>query len=76
MFKPKFVGPFVVVRMVGTNACELDLPASMRVHRVFNVALCKLYTGTLARPTPIEVDGELEYEIEAILNHRRSGRGY
>lgn len=66
----------MVKRMIGTNACELDLPEAMRVHNVFNVALCKLYTGTLTRPTAIEVEGELEYEIEKIIAHRKVGRGY
>ena len=26
--------------------------------------------------SPIEIDGEEEYEVENILDHRRSGRGY
>ena len=35
-----------------------------------------MYHGSLQRPPPIEIDGEEEYEVEDILDHRRSGRGY
>ena len=41
--KQRFVGPFKVLSLVGDNAAKLDLPASMRVHPVFNVALLKIY---------------------------------
>ena len=55
--KPRFVGPFKVLALVGSNAARLDLPANMRVHPVFNVALLKVYLGQLTRPGPIEVEG-------------------
>ena len=37
-FKPKYVGPFPILRMVGDNACELELPESMKIHPVVNVS--------------------------------------
>ena len=43
--KPRFVGPFKVLSLVGSNAYRLDLPATMRVYPVFNFSLLKLYTG-------------------------------
>ena len=49
---------------------KLNLPDSMRVHPFFNVELLKKYQGDLTRPEPVEIDGELEYEIEAIVGHR------
>ena len=55
--KPRFVGPFKVLAIIGDNAAKLDLPVSMRVHPVFNVALLKIYQGQLTRPGPIEVEG-------------------
>ena len=75
-FKPKYVGPFPILRMVGDNACELELPEAMKIHPVVNVSQVKKYHGSLQRPPPIEIDGEEEYEVEDILDHRRSGRGY
>ena len=62
--------------MVGDNACELELPEAMKIHPVVNVSQVKKYHGSLQRPPPIEIDGEEEYEVEDILDHRRSGRGY
>ena len=45
--KPRFVGPFQVIKMVGENAAELQLPDAMKLHPVFNVELLKLYTGDM-----------------------------
>ena len=62
--------------MVGDNACELELPEAMKIHPVVNVSQVKKYHSSLQRPPPIEIDGEEEYEVEDILDHRISGRGY
>ena len=62
--------------MTGDNACKLELPEAMKIHPVVNVSQVKKYRGSLHRPPPIEIDGEEEYEVEDILDHRRSGRGY
>ena len=45
--KPRFVGPFTVASLVGSNAVRLNLPSSMRVHPVFNISLVKLYQGDM-----------------------------
>ena len=43
---------------------------------MFHVSLLKPYFGTLeAPPEPIEIAGEPEYEVEAILGHRSNSRG-
>ena len=70
------MGLFPILRIVGDNACELELPEAMKIHPVVNVSQVKKYHGSLQRPPPIEIDGEEEYEVEDILDHRRSGRGY
>ena len=75
-FKPKYVGPFPIIRLVWNNACELELPETMKIHPVVNVSQVKKYHGSLQRPPPIVIDGEEEYQVEDILDHRRSGRGY
>ena len=62
--KPRFVGPFQVLEMVGSNAARLQLPATMKIHPVFNVGLLKKYQGDLIRPDPVEIDGELEYKVD------------
>ena len=74
--KPLWVGPFRVVRAIGTNAYELDLPATLeRLHPLFNVSVLKHYKGqVLSPPDPIELDTGPEFEVEAILHHWWVGR--
>ncbi|MGH3053950.1 MAG: chromo domain-containing protein, partial [Gaiellaceae bacterium] len=72
---PRFIGPFKVVRRVADAAYELELPANMKIHDVFHVSLLKAYRqGDVYRPPPVEMtmDGEVEYEVEYLLHHRRS----
>ena len=75
-FKPKYVGPFPIFRMVHENACELEMPEAMSIHPMVNVSQVKKYHSSLQGPPPIEIDGEDEYEVESILDHRISGTGY
>jgi hypothetical protein len=75
---PKFIGPFRIVKKVGKGlAYEVALPSNMKkVHPVFHVSLLKPYRrdSDLERvqppPAPIECDGEAEYVIQEILDHR------
>ena len=70
-----WVGPFWVVHAIGTNAYELDLPATFeQLHPVFNVSVLKRYEGhILSPPDPIELDTGPVFEIEAILHHWQVG---
>ena len=72
--KPHFVGPFCILRAVGPNAFELELPITMKVHPVFNVSLLRLYHGAYSPPGPIIVEGEVEYEVDRIIRHRGKGK--
>jgi hypothetical protein len=70
---PKWLGPFAVSRAVGSVSYALDLPCTMKVHNVFHVSLLKAYRddgSVQPPPPPIELDGELYYEVERILLHR------
>ena len=55
--KPLWVGPFWVIHAIGTNAYELDLPATLeQLHPVFNISVLKRYKGqVLSPPDPIEL---------------------
>jgi hypothetical protein len=70
---PKFVGPFQITEVVNDTSYRLELPKSMPIHDVFHTSLLKEYIPSrMAKPppVPIEVDGELEYEVSRILTHR------
>jgi hypothetical protein len=72
------LGPFEVLEAVGSHAYRLKLPRSLQLlHPVFPVV--KLLQAPLdpipgrrpkPPPPPILVEGEQEYEVEAILNSR------
>jgi len=74
----KLLGPFTITGVVGPNARRLALPPSMsRLHPVFHVSLLEPYRpSTLSGrhvsqpPPPTVIDGEAEYELEAILDSR------
>ena len=70
----KNLGPFVVKQMIGSHACELELPATMKVHPVFNLNLLRPATEDYLPgqhqppPPPVEVEGIEEFEVEEIVN--------
>ena len=80
--KPKFMGPYKVLRMCGPVAAELKLPEQWtRVHNVFHVSLLKPYMQPTAShsaaradqpgPPPVDwEDGEPIYKVERIMDHR------
>ncbi|KAH0358938.1 hypothetical protein KCU65_g10168, partial [Aureobasidium melanogenum] len=79
----KNLGPFVVKQMVSSHACELELPATMRVHPVFNVHLLRPASEDFLpgqrppEPPPIEVEGIEQWEVEEVVDSlwKRRGRG-
>ena len=76
-------GPFEVLERIGQNAYRLKLPASVRLHPVFNVSQLRPYRQPTDKfpdrvvdpQPPVVVDGEEEYEVEAVISHRDSRRG-
>ena len=75
----KFIGPYVVRKIVSENVVELELLASLRVHPVVNVRILVKYREQVEGqkkilPPPVKVAGEKEYEVEEILD-RQERRG-
>ena len=77
---PKWEGPFTITEVLGPVTFKLGLPKKWKIHPVFHAALLTPYRTTkehgpdLPRPPPDIVEGEPEHEVEAIINHRRTGR--
>jgi len=81
-FAPKREGPFKITEVLGPLTYRLDIPKRWKIHNVFHATLLSLFRQTdvhgpsFSNPPPDLIDGEEEYEVEAILNHRKIGRGY
>ena len=70
-----FVGPYKVKGIVSSNAIELELPKSIKIHPVVNVSRVRLYKpqveGQKKTPLkPVIIEGEEEFKVEKILNKR------
>ena len=72
----KKIGRFKIIEKVGTNSYKLDLPASMTIHNTFHISLLEPYEDNKfpsqiqTPPSPIEIGGEPEYELEEIIDSR------
>jgi hypothetical protein len=74
---PKFAGPYNVVAKVPPVAYKLQLPGSTNAHPVFHSSLLKSYkadvigTRVPAVPDPVQVDGQVEFIVDRIIQDRR-----
>ena len=70
------MGPFKIIKKMGTSSYKLDLPASMTIHNTFHISLLEPYEDNkfpsqIQTPSPpIEIDGEPEYPLEEIIDSR------
>jgi len=70
-----FVGPYKVKGIISSNAIELELPKSIKIHPVFNVSRVRLYKPQVEGqkkipPKLVIIKREEEFEVEKILNKR------
>jgi len=71
----RFVGPYKIKGIISSNAVELELPKSIRIHPVVNVSRVQLYKPQVKGqkkipPKLVIIEGEEEFEVEKILNKR------
>ena len=69
----RFVGPYRIKKIVSSNAIELELPSTVKIHPVVNVSRIRRYVGQVEgqkkeQPLPVIIEGEEEWEVERILN--------
>ena len=70
-----FVDPYKVKEIISSNAIELELPKSIRIHPVVNISRVRLYKPQVEGqkkipPKLVIIEGEEEFEVEKILNKR------
>jgi len=68
-----FVGPYKIKGIVSSNAIELELPKTIKIHSVVNVSRVQLYKPQVegqkkTLPKPVIIEGEEEFEVKKILN--------
>ena len=71
-----FVGPYRVKAIISSNAVELELPSTIKIHLVVNVSRIRRYTSQVNGqkkevPQPVVIKGEEGWKVEKILNKRK-----
>ena len=75
----RWIGSFSIAKVISLVAYRLNLPPNWRIHPIFYVFSLKRYYWSeeferVERPpSPIMVNDEEEFEVEAILRHKGSG---
>ena len=72
----RFVGSYKMKRIISTNAIELELSSTIKIHLVVNVSRVYIYKDQEEGqkkewPLPVIIEKEKEYEIEKILNKKK-----
>ena len=77
----KWLGPFkILARMGQSDSFRLELPITMKIHDVFHASLLKkapvdaFPSQRQIAQEPVVIDGEEEWELEAIVASRYYGR--
>ena len=79
-FLPKRTGPFVIKEKLSDLVYKLKFPNQWKIHNTFHASLLTPFIQTeehgpsFSHPPPDIVEGEEEYEIEAILRHKGKGK--
>ncbi|KAB2836622.1 MAG: DDE-type integrase/transposase/recombinase [Caedimonadaceae bacterium] len=81
-FNMRFVGPYKVLSKTSDVNYRLQLPDDWKIHNVFHVSKLRRYTESddelfpnrLLRPAPDLIQGELEWEVEAVLDDKMVGK--
>uniref|UniRef100_A0A8C5MZQ5 Uncharacterized protein n=1 Tax=Leptobrachium leishanense TaxID=445787 RepID=A0A8C5MZQ5_9ANUR len=77
---PRFIGPYRVLRRINPVSYALELPKSLRIPNSFHTSLlkplvCNRYTTPVKQPPLVQVQGQEEYEVQALIDSRWSRGG-
>jgi hypothetical protein len=69
------LGPYTITKIINENVVKLRLPKKMRIRPEINVKRLRPYVkpmeGQVPEPAPpVEIEGEVEHEVEAIIDSR------
>jgi len=72
----RFIGPYKIKKIISSNAIELELPSTIKIHPVVNISRIRRYVGQVERqkkeqPASVIIEREEEWEVERILNKQR-----
>jgi len=72
----RFIGPYKIKRVILTNAVELELPKTVKIHPVVNVSKIRRYREQVQGQKkqlalPVIIEGEEEYEVKKVMNKRK-----
>ena len=77
----RWLSPYSITKLVGTNTVELHLPHSMCIHLVVNISHIKPYCDHLLGqpvsapgPSNITEDREEEYEVDYVVDSWYKGK--
>jgi hypothetical protein len=78
----KNLGPYKITKVISSHAYRLELPNSIKIHDVLPVSRLRpvadpsvaLPGQNPVPPPPIEVDGDIEYTVETVLDSRMNHR--
>ena len=75
--RPRWFGPFKIIELPSSSTAKLALPATIRVHPVFNTSALMPYvpsdsTSRVELPPPpvIDADGNERFVVECVLSQR------
>jgi len=71
-----YIGPYIIDKLVSTNAVRLQLPMSMRIHSVVNISQVVWYKEQVEGQKVeevklVEVDKVREWKVKKISNKRK-----
>jgi hypothetical protein len=74
--QPKRYGPFKILKVIRPTTYQLELSVQWKIHNTFHGSLLlpchktKEYEHNFSEPPPKLIEGQLEWEVEEILNSR------